>query len=39
MISCVGKLGGSKAYYPFIDAIFDYKINNNAPYIPYNPGK
>jgi len=39
MISCVGKLGGAKAYYPFIDAIFDYKINNNAPYIPYTAGK
>ena len=39
MISCIGKLGGTKAYYPFIDAIFDYKIQNNAPYIPYTAGK
>lgn len=39
MFSCVGKLGGAKAYYPFIDAIFDYKIKNNAPYIPYTPSK
>ncbi|MCX6756765.1 MAG: thioredoxin domain-containing protein [Candidatus Nomurabacteria bacterium] len=39
MISCVGKLGGAKAYYPFIDALFDYKIKNNAPYIPYTPSK
>lgn len=39
MIACVGKLGGAKAYFPFIDAVFDYKINNNAPYIPYTASK
>lgn len=36
MISCVGKLGGPKAFYNFIDSIFDYKINNNIGYIPFN---
>lgn len=35
MISCVGKLGGAKAYYKFIDLSFDYKIKNNVGYLPW----
>lgn len=35
MISCVGMLGGAKAYYPFIDAVFDWKIKNNQGYLPW----
>lgn len=35
MISCVGKLGGAKAYYKFIDASFDWKIKNNIGFLPW----
>ncbi len=35
MISCAGKLGGAKAYYSFIDLSFEYKINNNVGFLPW----
>ena len=34
MISCVAKLGGTKAYYSIIDSMFEFKIKNNIGYIP-----
>jgi protein-disulfide isomerase len=34
MISCVHVLGGEKAMYSFIDALFSYKMQNNSGYIP-----
>ncbi len=33
MISCAGKLGGSKAYYGFIDSAFDYKLKSNIGFM------
>ncbi len=36
MIACVGQLGGAKAYFPFIDAVFDWKIKNNIGYLPWS---
>ena len=35
MISCVGELEGAEAMYGFIDAIFDYKLQNNVAYLPW----
>lgn len=34
MISCAGSLEGSKAYFGFIDKMFDWKLENNIGYLP-----